>query len=119
MPIILKECPNQNWRTLLALARIGGVRPCSETNLLRRQGINWFEKIIFIRSPKTKRIEGHDNRIFPLFPELEHELVCQYDKAETGAPFVLERLGNRFNFRANKKVAGNHYLQILDSFYDD
>ena len=71
---LLDACPNQEWRTIIALARIGGLRCPSELKRLRWTDINWAENRFLVRSPKTERHEGHRERIVPLFPALRVEL---------------------------------------------
>jgi integrase len=99
---LLNACPNQEWRTIIALARIGGLRCPSELKRLRWSDINWAENRFIVRSPKTERYEGHRERVVPLFPELRTELdrllrdktdgefvVVQYQKTNwvLGEPF--------------------------------
>jgi integrase len=71
---LLDACPNQEWRTILALARIGGLRCPSELKQLRWSDMNWAENRFLVHSPKTERHAGHRERIVPLFPELRAEL---------------------------------------------
>ena len=71
---LLDACPNQEWRTIIALARIGGIRCPSELRNLRWTDVNWAKNRVLIRSPKTEHHEGHHERIIPLFPELRAEL---------------------------------------------
>jgi integrase len=40
---MLDVCPNQEWRTIIALARIGGLRCPSELKRLQWTDINWAE----------------------------------------------------------------------------
>ena len=71
---LLDACPNQEWRTIIVLARIGGLRCPSELKQLRWTDVNWAENRFLVRSPKTEHHEGHRERIVPLFPELRAEL---------------------------------------------
>ena len=71
---LLDACPNQEWRTIIALARIGGLRCPSELKRLRWTDINWAENRFLVRASKTERHERHRERIVPLFPELRAEL---------------------------------------------
>jgi integrase len=71
---LLEACPNQEWRTIIALARIGGLRCPSELKQLRWSDVNWAENRFLVRSPKTERHEEHQERIVPLFPELRKVL---------------------------------------------
>jgi integrase len=90
---LLEACPDQEWRTILALARIGGLRCPSELKGLRWSDINWSGNRFLVRSPKTERHEGCQERIVPLFPELRAELERHFsslDKANANG-FVIER----------------------------
>ena len=95
-PLLLSACPNQHWRTLIALARIGGLRVDSETSILRWQDVDWKGNRMTVRSPKTERYKGKEQRIIPLFPELKSELIRQ--KKVTGkSEYVLPNNFTRAN----------------------
>jgi integrase len=109
---LLDACPNQEWRTIIALARIGGLRCSSELQRFRWSDIRWAENRILVRSPKTERHEGHRERLVPLFPKLRAELERHFSLVETkGNEFVIQGLQNsRWNlhtpFRTIAKRAG-------------
>jgi integrase len=89
---LLAACPNQEWRTIIALARIGGLRCASELKQLRWSDIHWEQNRFLVRSPKTEQHEGHRERIVPLFSDLRAELERHFSLAETkGNEFVIER----------------------------
>lgn len=88
---ILNACPDQTWRTLIALSRYGGLRNPSETLAVRWSDVNWSENRLLVRASKTEHIEGHGTRVIPLFPELRAELEKQFDSAEEGAFYVIDR----------------------------
>jgi integrase len=71
---MLAACPNQEWRTIIALARYGGLRCPSEVALLRWSDVHWSKNRFFVRSPKTEHHDEGESRIVPLFPELRKEL---------------------------------------------
>jgi integrase len=88
---LLDACPHQEWRTIIALARIGGLRCSSELRQLRWADVHWAENRFLVRSPKTEHHEGHRERFVPLFPELRAELERHYLLDETkGNEFVIE-----------------------------
>ncbi len=95
---LLDACPDQDWRTLIALCRIGGLRCDSETSRVRWIDVNWEKKTLLVHSPKTERY-GKGFRLIPLFPELEQELSRSWEQSEEGAEFVLSRQRNRMNLR--------------------
>ena len=89
---LLAACRHQEWRTIIALARIGGLRCPSEIQRLRWSDIHWADNRFLVRSPKTEHHEGHRERLVPLFPELQAELERQFSLDETkGNEFVIER----------------------------
>ena len=75
---LLGACRSQEWRTIIALARIGGVRCPSELKQLRWSDIDWAKNRFLVRSPKTEHHAGHRERIVPLFSELRAELERHY-----------------------------------------
>jgi integrase len=70
---VLDACPDQEWRTLFALCRWGGLRCPSEVLGLRWSDIQWDRGRFKVRSPKTEK-QGKAERVVPLFAELLAEL---------------------------------------------
>jgi len=90
---LLDACPNQEWRTIIALARMGGLRCPSELKRLRWSDINWVQNRFLVRSTKTERHAKHRERLVPLFPELRAELDRHFLLDETiGNEFVIQDL---------------------------
>ena len=90
---LLEASPNQEWRTIIALARIGGLRCPSELQQLRWEDIDWEQNRFVVRSPKTERHVSHQKRVVPLFPELQAELAQHFSLDETkGNEFVIQGL---------------------------
>lgn len=90
---ILDACPDQEWRTLFALARFGGLRCPSEVLRLRWSDVLWDRGRIRVTAPKTERY-GKGERIVPLFPQLRAELDAAYELAqagETSGRYVISR----------------------------
>ena len=86
---LLDACQCQEWRVIIALARMGGLRPC-EVMVLRwsdiDRGNNWFS----VHSPKTK------GRNVPLFPEVDMELQrLQSLTGHEGQEYIVNRFGSR------------------------
>ena len=78
---ILKACPDLQWRLIFSLCRYGGVRCPSEVLALTWENVLWDSQRIIITSPKTKRYEGHETRVIPMFPELAGVLNEAYETA--------------------------------------
>ena len=109
---LLLACPNQEWQTIIALARIGGLRCSSELKQFRWSDVRWTENRFLVHSPKTEHHEGHRERLVPLFPELRTVLEKHYSLDETkGNEFVIQGLQNsswnlHATFQAIAKRAG-------------
>lgn len=88
---VINSCPDAEWRLIFALARYGGLRVPSETELLRWDDVRWDTGRILVRSPKTAHYEGRAIRPVPIFPELQPYLRDAMDLAEPGAKHVISR----------------------------
>lgn len=88
---VLEACPDAEWRALVTLGRIGGLRVPSEALALRWTDVDWANKRLRISSPKTAHHEGKGERVIPLFPEIETALLSLYSDAPDGAINVITR----------------------------
>ena len=88
---LLEACPDHQWKMIIALARIGGLRTPCEVLLLKWSDINWHLGKFLVHSPKTEHHEGKDQRFVPLFPVLKELLEEGFHKAEDGEIFVINR----------------------------
>lgn len=106
---ILDACPCQDWRTIVALARWGGLRCPSEVLALRWADIDWKENRISVPEPKVEHHAGRGRRVVPLFPELREMLADSFEMAADGAVFVVNRYrdGRATNMRTT-------FAKILD-----
>ncbi|MEM6473338.1 MAG: site-specific integrase [Planctomycetota bacterium] len=100
---ILEACPDQEWRVIVALCRIAGLRGPSEITPLKWSDISWERGRFTVTSPKTKRY-GKATRVVPLFEELRKELTDLLEIKGHSSPFVITRyrdsttsLSTRFN----------------------
>lgn len=91
---VIHACPDAEWRLIVALSRIGGLRCPSEHLSLRPQDIDWGRGRFHVTSPKT---EGQDkgSRWVPLFPELVPFLRDALASAPAGSTFVISRYRQR------------------------
>src|SRR5690606_20279019 len=86
---------------LFALSRFGGLRCPSEHLALRWIDVDWENKQLTIRSPKTEFYDGQDSRVIPMFPELRpylddvwklaKEAVLALDSKERAKVHVITR----------------------------
>ncbi len=88
---LLAKAPDTAWRTIIALARYGGLRCPSEVLSLRWTAIDWELDRIVVESPKTAHHPGKGSREIPLFPELRPILAEALEQAPDGAEFVVEK----------------------------
>jgi len=91
---VLDACPNWQWRTILALARFGGLRCQSEVALLKWSDVHWDTDRFTVTSPKTKRY-GKGSRVVPLFPELRRFLDEAFAMAGEGEHWVVPMLSGK------------------------
>ena len=88
---LLDACPDQCWRTLLALCRIGGLRNPSETLLLTWQDVNFTDRSVLVHSPKTEHHPGKATQLIPMFPRLRQELERQRKVSPQSSFYVIDK----------------------------
>ena len=86
---LIDACPSVDWKALIGLARLAGLRVPSETHILTWADVDWERKRLRVRSPKTERYKGHESREVPLAPELASILQDAFDNAAEGQEYVL------------------------------
>ncbi len=97
---VFAECPDCEWRLIVALSRFGGLRCPSEHLALRWGDIDWENKKINVSSSKTEHLPGGAYRTIPLFGELKPHLEEAYNEAEPGSVYVISRYrGENQNLR--------------------
>lgn len=91
---VIEACLDAGWRLLFALSRFGGLRCPSEHLALRWAGVDWENKRLRIRSPKTEHFEGQESRVIPISPEIRPYLddVWELAKAAVLAMEPKERV---------------------------
>lgn len=97
---ILDSCADLEWRAIIGLSRLAGLRCPSEVAALRWGDVNWERGRLMVRSAKTAGHEGHAVRVVPLDPKLAKILQDLFDRAEPGTEAVVPRLrGPKVNLR--------------------
>ena len=91
---VLAECPSDEWRAALILARIAGLRVPSELHSLEWEGVSWSAGTLRVSSPKGER-HGKSLRIVPLFPQLRGALERLWESAPAGARWILPTFRQR------------------------
>ena len=87
---VIREAPPGDWRTIIALARFGGLRLPSELVGLRWSDVSFGEGFIRVTSPKTEHHAGQGERFVPLFADLRPWLAEAFERAPVGSEFVIE-----------------------------
>ncbi|MHC4406129.1 MAG: TIR domain-containing protein [Planctomycetota bacterium] len=86
---LLEAAPDWIWRTIIALARYGGLRCPSEVLSLKWADVDWERARMRVASPKTEHHAGKGSRLVPMFPELRPYLEEAWDTAEEGQEHVV------------------------------
>ncbi|MFO0936317.1 MAG: tyrosine-type recombinase/integrase [Gemmataceae bacterium] len=85
----LLDIADPTWRSIIALARYGGLRCPNEVLSVEWSDIDWNRNRLTIRSHKTERYEGKATREIPLFPELRTFLMEAGDKRDPDQTHVI------------------------------
>lgn len=101
---VLEQLPDAQWRLLFGLSRWGGLRVGSEPRLLTWADVRWEHQRIRVRSPKTERHAGHEEREVPIFPELLPLLLEAQETAELGEELLLPFLRGRTDAALRKPL---------------
>jgi len=80
---VIEQCPNHQWRLIVALSRFGGLRCPSEHLTLEWTDFDWERNRFTVRAPKT------GDRVVPIFSELMPYLRESFEMAEPGAVNVI------------------------------
>ena len=98
--LCIQAAPDCQWRTIIALARYGGLRCPSELLRLQWQDVDLPEGPMTVHAPKTEHHANGGIRVCPIFPELRPYLEAAWDDAEDGATYVITRYrSNSANMR--------------------
>ena len=104
---VLDQCPDWQWRLVVALARYGGLRCPSEIALLKWCDVHWDAERFTVTSPKTKRY-GKATRVVPIFPELRPYLDEAYFRDDGDKTWVVPMLAGN----ADKNL-GTRFRKII------
>jgi integrase len=87
---VLDACPSIDWKLIVALSRMAGLRCPSEIGSLTWDAINWEKGGLTVLAKKTEHHGGdHAVRIVPICPELRAILADAFERAEPGATLVV------------------------------
>jgi len=85
----LFDVASPTWRTIIALARFGGLRCPSEVLSLEWRHVDWERGRVTVISPKTDRYDGKGSRTIPLFTDLRPYLEEAFELALPGQTHVI------------------------------
>jgi len=85
----LIDAANPTWRTIVALARFGGLRCPSELLLLKWENVDFVSGRMTVSSPKTEHLEGREYRVVPIFGRLRQHLEDAHELAAPGEVYVV------------------------------
>ncbi len=85
---LIEAAPNWVWRTIITLARYGGLRSPSEVLSLPLDNLDWEHDSIKVVSPKTEG-HGQGTRTIPMFPRLRPYLLEAAEMAKPGQTHVI------------------------------
>ena len=86
---IIDACPSKQWALLFGLARYAGLRTPSETHTLTWKNVDLARGRMTVKSPKTERHLGHEERVVPITPKLAALLWAAYEEADSGQILVV------------------------------
>ena len=93
---VLEAAPSVQWRLVLALPRLAGLRVPSEVGSLTWADVDWEHGRLTVRSPKTAHHgRQHASRLVPIVPRLREILADAFDRAEPGETLVVPMAGKR------------------------
>ncbi len=84
---LIDAAPNWVWRTIIALARHGGLRCPSEVLSLRLADLDWQRGAVKVISPKTEG-HGQGSRMIPMFAQLRPQLEEAWEMAILNAAII-------------------------------
>ncbi|MCR9202080.1 MAG: site-specific integrase [Planctomycetaceae bacterium] len=78
----VEACPDHQWKVILYLCRVAGMRCPSELVVARWEDIDWSRGRMTIRCEKTSGHAGRDRRVIPLWAELRDVLRAEWEQSE-------------------------------------
>jgi len=130
---LLDACPNQEWRVIITLARIGGLRPCEIVNL-RWSSINWVKGCFQVFSPKLKGRRNYKRGV-PLFPDIvvelkklllaygdtppEYVINCHSDRSNANFVWAFIPIAERAGLGTIPRPFDNMRMSRSNEIYDD
>ncbi|MCB9840977.1 MAG: site-specific integrase [Phycisphaeraceae bacterium] len=89
LPALFDACPSDEWRAIIGLSRLAGLRCPSELAPLTWGSVDWDKGVLRVQSPKTAGHEGQDERYVPIDPDLYAILDRLYHDADEGVVAIV------------------------------
>ena len=105
----IEYCPDVQWRLILALPRLAGLRVPSEIGALKWEHVDWVNARITVPVPKLEHREGRESRQIPLFKDLRPFLEAAREAADVDAVWVVPQASKQ-NAKTNLRT---QLLRIL------
>lgn len=105
---LMDACPDHDWRMIIALARIGGLRCPCEVLAIKWEHILWGKRRILVPEPKLDYLEDRGQREQPLCDELRRVLGEGRDLAKEGEEFVINR------YRSSEQNLRTTFQKIIE-----
>jgi len=86
---LIDAAPDTQWKLLIGLARLAGLRIPSESHSLEWADVDFERSRMSVQSIKTERYAGHDRRTVPITPDLAKLLAAAFVEAEPGNSRVI------------------------------
>ena len=101
---VIEACPDSEWRLLFGLARYAGLRIPSESHLLTWADVDFERGRLTVRSPKTERHEGHEQRVIPITPRMMELLQQRFDECDEGEKRLITINGKGALIRRVRRI---------------
>jgi integrase len=101
---VIDACPDAEWRLLFGLARYAGLRIPSESHILTWADVDFGRGRLTVRSPKTERHEGHEQRVVPITPRLMELLQERFDGCPEGDAPLITITGKGAMIRSVRRI---------------
>jgi len=86
---LVDVAPSVQWKVVIGLARLAGLRTPSETHTLTWGDVNFEKGLLSVRCVKTERYAHKAMRQVPVTPALMKVLEAAFDEAEPGQTNVV------------------------------
>jgi len=87
---ILDTCPSVEWKLIISLCRLAGLRCPSELGAVTWGSVNWEKGRLTVLSKKTEHHgAAHAVRVVPICPELRAILATAFERAVAGETLIV------------------------------